>query len=139
MCYTPCMIKQLILIAALLPGTAASHEWKQDYWLERLARNHLKTADCYMTFFKEEDIVTFRSKCSVHTMGYTENKVMKEYYTEKLHHPLASDREFLTEHFEIQYVDQILEQIHLVSRINVAIMSMYLAEGVTRNFEKDDK
>lgn len=133
------MIKQLILIAALLPGTAASHEWKQDYWLDRLARNHLKTADCYGVIFRDEDIMTFRSQCSVHTMGYTENKIMKEYYAEKLHHPLASDREFLTEHFEIQYVDEILEQIQLVPRINVAIMGMYLAEGVTRNYEMDDK
>ena len=133
------MIKQLILVAALLPGTAASHEWKQHYWLDRLARNHIKTADCYHVIFSEEDIMTFRSQCSVHTMGYTENKVMKEYYAEKLHHPLASDREFIAEHFEIQHVDQILEQVQFVSRINVAIMSMYLAEAVTRNFEAGDK
>ena len=133
------MIKQLILVAALLPGTAASHDWNADYWLERLARNHIKTADCYKAFFKDEDVYTFRSQCSVHTMGYTENKIMKEYYTEKLHHPLASDREFLTEHFEIQHVEQILEQIHLVPRINVAIMGMYLAEGVTRNYTASDK
>ena len=133
------MIKQLILIAALLPGTAASHEWDQDYWLERMARNHVKTADCYKTFFHDEDVYTFRSQCSVHSMGSTENKVMKEYYAEKLHHPLASDREFLTEHFELQYVDPILEQIQMVPRINAAIMGLYLAEGVTRNYTADDK
>ena len=133
------MIKQLILIAALLPGTAAAHDWNQVYWLERLARNHLKTSECYKTLFKDEDIMTFRSQCSVHAMGYTENKIMKEYYAEKLHHPLASDREFLTEHFEIQYVDQILEQIHLVPRINMAIMGLYLAEAVTRNYIDGDK
>ncbi len=133
MCYTPRMIKQLILIAALLPATASAHEWGHEYWLDRLARNHLKTADCYSAIFADEDIVTFRSQCSVHTLGYTENKVMKEYYAEKLHHPLLSDREFIAEHFEIQYVEQILEQVQFVSRINVAIMTMYIAEGLTRN------
>ena len=133
------MIKQLILIAALLPGTASAHEWNQNHWLDRLARNHLKTADCFATVFREEDIMTFRSQCSVHTMGYTENKVMKEYYTEKLHHPLSTDREFIAEHFEIQYVEQILEQIQMVPRINVAIMGMYLAEAVTRNYTDGDK
>ena len=134
------MIKQLILTGALLlPGHALAHEWKQIYWLDRLAHNHIKTAECYVDIFTDQNIQKFRSSCSVHSMGYTENKVMKEYRAAKLHHPLLSDREFIAEHFEIQYVDKILEQVQFVPRVNVAIMAMYLAEGVTRNYKGDDK
>lgn len=132
------MIKQMILIAALLPASVHAHEWRQDYWLERLSRNHMKIGECYDVFINNEDRKAFDKDCSLHTMGYVENKLLAELKLARLHHPLMSDVEFVAHHFGDSFTipDQvlILENIRIIETIAMrAIITMHIAEGLTRN------
>lgn len=128
----------MILIAALLPASAIAHDWNQEYWLERMTRNHIKIGDCFQAAVgKYSDPITFRQSCSLHSMGYTENSVFAEYYTARLHHPLMSDVEFVMNHFngyDIYYQGQILDNIQTIkTKASAAIATMHIVEGLTRN------
>lgn len=132
------MIKQTILIAALLPACVHAHEWRQDYWLERLSRNHLKIGECYDVFINNGNRKAFDQDCSLHTMGYVENKLLREYQSARLHHPRMSDLEFVAHHFSDGFTipEQvlILENIRIINTIALrAIITMHIAEGLTRN------
>ncbi len=131
-------IKQLILIAALLPASAMAHEWEAGYWLERMDRNHTKIGDCFQAAVVDGDTVTFRQSCSLHSMGYTENSVYAEYQAARLHHPLMSDAEFIANHFGDEY--DFYEQAHIFKHIRMiktaasaGIVTMHIVEGLTRN------
>lgn len=130
-------MKHLLLMAALLPTTTLAHDWNQEYWLDRMLRNHQKIADCYDVLINEEDHVTFRSKCSLHSMGYTENSVITQYRSEKLQHPTMTDIEFIQEHFPDLRLKQVIDIWSNVDWIQTslksAIITMHIAEGLTRN------
>ena len=132
------MIKQLILITALLPVPAMAHEWESDYWIDKMSRNHLKIGDCFAAAVLNGDVVTFRQSCSLHSMAYTENSMRTEYEAARLHHPLMSDVEFVANHFGVDY--DVYEQAFLLENIRMmytaataGIVTMHIVEGLTRN------
>jgi len=135
------MLKHIPLIAALLPATSMAHgDWDATYWLERLLRNHHKVVDCIL-LVEEEDRDGFKENCSVHSMGWTENDAMAEYYmhfdTFEPADPDIDDHiEFISEHFPTADADQIYQiyqNVKLVPVINSIIIGLYIADTIIRS------
>ena len=129
------MKKYILLISLLLPVPAMAHDWEQDYWLETLLRNHMKVMDCWGAV-NDEDMITFRQKCSLWSMGSTENKSMEIYWAARAQHPDLNRLEFIALHFT-DHTDEdiwaISENMTLMHKVHAIIVGMHIAEGLTRS------
>jgi hypothetical protein len=143
------MLKQSILLLAMVPAIAMGHDWDNEYWLERLLRNHVKVGDC-LTHIQENERSEFLQNCSVHSMGYTENDVFAEYYEELAKHPEQDDILFIIDHFPppptmdseeySEIISGILDNIYVRENVNAIIITLSLAEVIIRSeSQKDDK
>ena len=134
MCYTGTMLKYIILLSSLTPSIACAHDWDNDYWLERLIRNHVKVADC-LTHMMNNAREDFMSECSVHAMRYPENQLSQEYHQQLAQHPEQNVLEFTFEHFpehDAEEIVNIYNNIRLIPVINTAIISLYIADTIIR-------
>jgi len=129
-------MKQCILLLSLMfPMGAMAHDWNQFKWLDTLLRNHLKIMDCWKVV-NDEDMVTFRDKCSLWSMGSTENKVMAQYWAARAQHPDLNRLEFFALHFpeaSDNALWQISQNMTLIYKAHAIIIGMHIAEGLTRN------
>lgn len=128
------MLKYIILLSSLAPSIASAHEWDNEYWLERLIRNHVKVGEC-LTYMFENAREDFMNNCSVHSMAYTENQLVREFDQQKVQHPEQDDIEFTFEHFPEHSAEdtvEIYQNVAIIPVINSAIISLYLADAIIR-------
>lgn len=139
------MLKYIAMIPLLLPVTVHAHDWDNDYWLERILRNHNKVMDCYQ-YAQDNARDDFKENCSPHVMGYTENDVFEEYTQQLAEHPTMDDINFLIDHFPPPPEMDAEEYAHIISEIhdnvyyhegvNGIIMQMYIIDAIIRTDER---
>jgi hypothetical protein len=128
------MLKYMVLLSSLAPSIAMAHDWDNDYWLERLMRNHVKVGEC-LTYMYENAREDFMENCSVHAIGYTENDLSREYHQQLAKHPEQGDVEFVFEHFpehDAEETVNIYQNAVIIPVINSAILTMYIADAIIR-------
>lgn len=124
------MIKRLLLIGALLvPTSAMSHDWDYSDWLERTVHNDQALGRCYLHLINN-DTDTFTDECDIHAMATTHADSLAEFYAAKENHPGMTDVEFITEHFNPLFVSHVKRNFELMNRVDVAIMTLYLADRI---------
>ena len=149
MCYTSTMLKNIILLSSLAPSITCAHDWDNEYWLERILRNHDKVAQC-MLLINDNAREDFTENCSVHAMGYTQNEVFQEYDEERAKHPDLEDIDFLIEHFPApptmeaeeytEIIGDIYQQVLFRDGINGLIMRLYIADAIIKTDKRmEDK
>lgn len=107
-----------------------AHDWNSEYWLERFVRNHNKIIDCQI-MLNDNDIDKFRANCSLHVMTYQENILLDEFDRNVAEHDDLS--EFMTSHFEDEYIVPLAQNLMLVPQLEGLIVSFYIVEGLTRD------
>ncbi len=128
------MIKQLLLIAALVPIPASAHDFDQHQWLQRWIDNRINIIKCLR--LAEHDIHTFRAQCNIDAMGTIENKEFAVYQAERLVHPLDNDMRFIVDHFEgadVEWIWGVYQNVERTSEFTSGVVDMYIIEGMTRN------
>lgn len=133
MCYTSRMIKQLLLIAALVPTASAAHDFDQDKWLQQWLGNRIDIGKCLK--LTETDIPAFHSTCDLDAMVTIENKKNARYRAEKLVHPLDDDLTFITEHFAHKndmWIWGVYKNIEQTPAFKSALINMYIVKGLTK-------
>ena len=127
------MIKQIVLIAALVPIPAAAHDWDQQQWLQRWLDNRVNIGECLHLSVK--DIPAFHRDCDLDAMVIIENKENARYRAEKLVHPLDDDLEFVTEHFasdDDEWIWGVYKNVEQTHAFKSALINMYIVQGLTQ-------
>jgi hypothetical protein len=128
------MIKQLIMIAALVPTTAAAHDFDQYFWLQRWLDNRMDIGACLK--LSTADISKFHRDCGLDSMVRIENATNLTYKSQKLSHPGISDMEFIEDHFPNEsekYIIGIYLNVEATPQFAAGFLHMYVVKGLTQN------
>ena len=124
------MIKQLLLIALLIPIPAMGHDWDHDEWVIKTARIDNELATCFI-YLRDDDLESFRATCDIHDLATQHYDAISEYHTHKfISHPLMSDFTYFVEHLPPVLGPMVARNFLMTTTIDMAIMTLYLAEQI---------
>ncbi len=118
-----------LLITLISPLTTHAQGWDNLAWVKLLVFNHRDIGKCY-TLLHDDDIAIFATDCDIGKLNDTENRAHREFYAQKLSHPLLTDKEFLLLYFVEEDAVLIVEQLEMSSRIQSGLMIMIIVEGI---------
>jgi hypothetical protein len=132
------MLKQILLIAAMVPATASAHDFDQDAWLQRWLSNRMDIGECLK--LSEVDVPTFVESCDLDTMVTIENRENRVLEVEMLRHPRYNALEFVSDHFadeDDEYIWGIYLNIDATPQFAAILVRLYVAQTLARYITPD--
>lgn len=134
MWYTTRMLKQIILIAALVPGTVAAHTFDQHRWAQTWLKNRVNIGECLL--LSEINVPAFLKTCDLDAMVTIENAQNRALEAQMLHHPGYTEIEFIAEHFaerDDEYIWGMYLNIEATPQFASILVRLYVTQGLTQN------
>ena len=134
------MLKQLLLIAALVPTAAGANDFEADDWLQVFLGNRVNILNCIN--IATTDLHAFHEDCDLDVMVILERDSMIEFYEAKSDFPDDPLMLFILEQFSEEtdeYIKAIYKNVLLAPYFSSLMLRLYTIQGMTMEYASNDK